>query len=132
MSLRSFGREITPEKMGVTSGEKQTILSHIQGIAYTRSEEDYQRKYEDLCNVMNHQCRQYFMRNWDNIREQWVEGLKSCQMNLCNQTTTLNHSLPNFRLVFPVEAILRNSSRIDVNFVHPRNERRYRMIQETI
>ena len=78
--------------MGITSSETQTILSHIQGIAYAHSEEDYQRIYEDLCNVMNHQCRQYFMRNWDNIREQWVEGLKSCQTNLCTRTNNCTES----------------------------------------
>ena len=39
--LRTFGREITIDKMGNPSGEKATILSHIQEITYSRDEDDY-------------------------------------------------------------------------------------------
>ena len=74
--LRTFSREITPEKMNITSAKKETILSHIQGLAYAHSEHDFNSKYEELKKVMNDPCREYFERNWYPIKEEWVEGVE--------------------------------------------------------
>ena len=80
--LRTFGREITPDKMGISSGEKSTVLAHIQELTYSRDEEDYIRRYDQLCLAMSTRVRRYFDDNWHHIREEWVEGLKCKQMNL--------------------------------------------------
>ena len=37
--LRTFGRECTTEKLGITSGERQTVLSKLQELAYAASEQ---------------------------------------------------------------------------------------------
>ena len=86
--LRTFGREITGEKMGISSGEKSTILRQIQDIAYARNEATYLEKYQELCDITNdkQKVRQYYDSNWHSIREEWVEGLKSKQMNLGTRT----------------------------------------------
>ena len=36
--LRAFGRKTTPDKMGISPGEKATVLAHIQEITYSGSE----------------------------------------------------------------------------------------------
>ena len=80
--LRTFGREITRDKMGISSGEKSTVLAHIQELTYSHDEEDYTRRYDQLCLAMSTRIRRYFDDNWHHIRDEWVEGLKSRQMNL--------------------------------------------------
>ena len=80
--LQTFGREITPDKMGISSGEKATVLAHIQELTYSASEVEYMKKYEEMCLSMSPRVKNYFDVNWHHIREQWVEGLKSNQMNL--------------------------------------------------
>ena len=49
--LRTFKREITTERMGITSGEKCTVLELLQKIAYAPSEEEYTKGYEALCDT---------------------------------------------------------------------------------
>ena len=55
--FRSFRREITTEKMNITSAQKQTILSHIQGLAYACTEDDFNNKYDEMKKVMNDPCQ---------------------------------------------------------------------------
>ena len=45
-TLRSFRREITCEKMGITSGQRNLCLELIQKMAYSMSETDYNSIYE--------------------------------------------------------------------------------------
>ena len=71
--------------MGVTLGEKATILDKIQTIAYSRNAESYQSQYDTLCEAMPDIVRNYYDRNWHPIRQEWVDGLKQI-MNLCTRT----------------------------------------------
>ena len=83
--LRTFGREITAEKMGITVGERATALELVQDIAYTCNEDDYLRKYSALCEAVPVIVKTYYDRNWHNIRCEWVTGLKK-SINFCNRT----------------------------------------------
>ena len=80
--LRSFKREINPGKMGITSGEKLTVLEIIQKIAYAPSEAEYNKNYQDLRSTQLHRVIAYFETNWHPIKQQWVEGLKHQHMSL--------------------------------------------------
>ena len=84
--LRTFKREITTEKMGITGGEKTTVLEIIQKLAYCRSEEEYSTHYEDLKSTQLHNVVTYYDSNWHSIRKEWVEGLKHQQMSLGERT----------------------------------------------
>ena len=119
--LRTFGREISVDKMSISSGEKTTILSHIQDITYSRSEVDYISKYESLCDVMCDRIRKYYDTNWHPIRSEWVEGLKSLSMNLGTRT---NNRIESFFSHLKKSVILRGS--LQDFFV------RYMMSQDTL
>ena len=47
--LRTFGREVTIEKIGITTGERSTVLDLIQDITYAPDEAAYKEKYMLLC-----------------------------------------------------------------------------------
>ena len=91
--LRTFNREVNMEKMGITSAERDTLKSLIQECVYSVSEEDYIEKYEAFKEAANDKVMDYYNRNWHSIKEEWVEGLKSKQLNL--QTRT-NNRLESF------------------------------------
>ena len=80
--LRTFKREITVEKMGITSHERTTVLEILQDLAYSRSEENYQLRYDDLQATAIKSVIDYYNTNWHTIRSEWVEGLKHRQFSL--------------------------------------------------
>ena len=46
--LRSFRREISCDKMGITSGQRQLFLNLLQKLAYSSSNEDFETVYKEL------------------------------------------------------------------------------------
>ena len=91
--LRTFGREISVEKMGITLAEKKTYLDLIQSITYARDEEDYNRQYSEFESILPQEVLKYYNKNWHPVKEEWVEGLKSQEMNLYTRT---NNRLESF------------------------------------
>ena len=85
---------MTIDKLGITSGERQTLLAKLQQLAYAPSEEEYMARYEEFCEVSpNHLVQEYFNRNWHSIKNEWVEGLKKHQMNF---NVSTNNRLESF------------------------------------
>lgn len=85
-TLRSFRREVTCEKMGITSGERNRCLEIIQKIAYSFSETDYNNNVQMLHNTKFQTVITYFEKNWNPIKEQWVHFFKNRFFNLGETT----------------------------------------------
>ena len=85
-TLRSFRREISMEKMGISAAERTVSLELLQKIAYSRSEEEYALHYDHFKNVVPRSVAEYFDKNWHGVRHEWVEGLKSQKINFLNNT----------------------------------------------
>ena len=81
-TLRSFRREVACEKMFILSVERNHVLEIIQCIAYANSEEAYKVNLELLQNTKLHIVVDYFMENWDSIKEQWIMFYKDQTFNL--------------------------------------------------
>lgn len=47
-TLRSFRREISCEKMGITSGQRQLSLELVQKMAYSSTEEEYAKVHSEF------------------------------------------------------------------------------------
>ena len=85
--LRSFSRKVTIDKLGVTAGERVTVLEKLHQLAYSKNEDDYMSLYQEFVELCpNHLVQEYFDRNWHQIRKEWVQGLKNQNMNLSNNT----------------------------------------------
>ena len=85
-TLRTFRREVTVDKMCITAAQRDKALDFLQRMTYASSEMQYQSVYEDFVSSQPVTVRQYFDRNWHDIRHQWVCGLMSSVKNLGNQT----------------------------------------------
>ncbi|XP_052061159.1 uncharacterized protein LOC127701314 [Mytilus californianus] len=91
--LRSFNREITTEKMGISSAQRHTALELLQKLVYCNSETDYEASLEEVKRKCSRQINEYIINNWHEIRHEWVFGLKLCDGSLMNTT---NNRLESF------------------------------------
>lgn len=92
-TLRTFNREITCDKMGITPDERDFSKKKIEEMCYSKSEEEYNTLYCHLTSQAPHQIIDYFNKNWHNIREQWVIGMT---YNTGNFFNTTNNRLESF------------------------------------
>ena len=92
-TFRSFRREVTAEKMGITSGQRNMSLEFLQKLAYSTSAEKYQELYSQFCDSVPTTVLNYFNVNWHPIREQWTMGMKYNSGNFLNNTNNRLESL---------------------------------------
>ena len=85
-TFRSFRREITCEKMGITSAERMRCLEIIQKIAYSKSSAEYEENLLILENTKLKSVIDYYTENWAPIKQQWVCAFKDETFNLGERT----------------------------------------------
>ena len=85
-TLRSFKREISTEKLHITSDQRQMTLEIITKLVYSKNETEYQQHYQELIDTKLKPVIDYFNKNWHAIRAEWVEGLKNNACNFLNRT----------------------------------------------
>ena len=91
--LKTMRGVITAEKLGISQAEHQLALEIISKIVYSRSEESYQELKKQLEDSTPKLVYDYFLKNWDKIRNEWVEGLKSGACHFLNRTNNWVESI---------------------------------------
>lgn len=91
--LKTFRREITSERVGITSAERYMVLEIVQRMAYSTNEEMYMKCYKELEETKLTKVIEYFNSNWHEIREQWVNGLKDDSLTYQNRTNNRVESI---------------------------------------
>ena len=86
-TLRSFRREITCEKMGITSAERLRALEILSSLAHSKTSSEYETHLGELKQTNITSVIEYVMENWHPIREQWVACFKDKHLNLGETTT---------------------------------------------
>jgi hypothetical protein len=70
-SMRTFSREITCEKMGISQADRNKSLELLQKMVYAKTEGEF----EQLHNVLNisapKRVIEYFEKNWYPIKDEW-------------------------------------------------------------
>ena len=77
MQIWTFSREVTFEKMKITSTQRADSLKLLEKLSYAVDEEDYSKIYEDFVQGAPESVANYFNNNWHGIKKEWVIGLKS-------------------------------------------------------
>ena len=72
--------------MGISVEEHLQVLAIIQSMAHATSEEVYQDLYEQLMETRFTAVKEYFIKNWHSICNEWVEGNKKKFSNFLNST----------------------------------------------
>ena len=96
-TLRSLRREVTCEKMGITSAERSHCLEILQAIAYSNTEDEYNSNVNLLRNTKIKSVTDYCQENWLPVKEQWVKCFKSQVFNL--EETTNNRLESTFNKI---------------------------------
>ena len=91
--LRTFKREVTVEKMKITQAQRDASLEMVQRLAYASTAEEYKRLYDGLCENCPLTVKDYYNKNWHQIKEEWVKCYRNVNVNLGNTTTNRVESL---------------------------------------
>ena len=62
-TLRTFKREVTSEKMGITQGEVDSLFEKFQEMAYARSTDQYEKIKEEFFSIAFISFQSYFENN---------------------------------------------------------------------
>lgn len=92
-TLRTLKREITCEKMGITSGQRVLCLETVQKMAYASSQEEYDKMYVFLQENCPRLVVEYFDKNWHTIKNEWVLGFKALCGSFLNFTNNRLESI---------------------------------------
>ena len=92
-TLRTFRREISCEKLGISSGKRVCCLEVVQKLAYASTEEEYSKIYTEFQGVAPKEVLDYFNEGWHPIRDEWVLGLKSAHGSFLNATNNRLESI---------------------------------------
>lgn len=90
--LRTFKREITPQKMSVTPALRIAILEELQSICYPRTNEEHSQLLQSIQDMECPLVMVYFMKNWCPIGHEWVSGLQG-SLTLDNRTNNRVESI---------------------------------------
>ena len=85
-TLRSFRREITCEKMGISSAERSRVLEILSEMAHSKSSGQYEKALDELKKTNIRSVIEYILENWHPINEQWVTCFKDKHLNLGETT----------------------------------------------
>lgn len=89
-TFRTFRREISTDKMGISTGQRNVCLELLQQMAYSPSEEKYIAIYSRFKDSAPLAAIEYFDEQWHQIRNEWALGMKYSTGNFLNGT---NHRL---------------------------------------
>lgn len=92
-TLRTFRREVTAEKMGITSGQRTMCLESIQKMAYASSLQEYEKLYLLFKETSPRKVVEYYNENWHDIKSEWVLGLKASCGSFLNFTNNRLESI---------------------------------------
>lgn len=92
-AMRTFNREISTNKLGITQAQRQMALEILQKMVYSRDPATYNALYEDLLKNCPLPVIEYFNKNWHDIKDEWTLGPKFQQANFLNTTNNRLESL---------------------------------------
>ena len=85
-TLRSLRREVTCEKLGISSAERLRALEILSSMAHSKTATEYHKALDELKSSNMKSVIEYVVQNWDPIKDQWVACFKDKAFNLGETT----------------------------------------------
>ena len=70
----------------VEKGQCDAARNAIRCVAYTKSQEDYNSKQEEMFNATNGQFKFYFLNNWETCTQMWASFRRDQYLHYGNAT----------------------------------------------
>ena len=83
---QTFHREVSYEKVGISSGQRIMRLELFQKMAYAATDDEYTGLYTQFQTSGSKEVLNYFNESWYPIKSEWVLGLKSSCGSFLNAT----------------------------------------------
>lgn len=71
-TLKTFSRQITVDKMKITSSERNLSLEFLSKLLYSKTPEHYDEIYSSFCESVPESVVEYFDKNWNPIKTEWT------------------------------------------------------------
>lgn len=84
--LSNFSQEVTAEKIGVSTDEIDKCLQLLTKIANSKKLQEYDLYVNELKATEIEHLIMYFEENWEEIKDEWVTGLKKTKFNIGENT----------------------------------------------
>ena len=84
--LRSFRREVTCEKLGISTAERLRALEILSRMAHSKTATEYDKALDELKSSNMKRVAEYVLQNWEPIKDQWVACFKDKAFNLGETT----------------------------------------------
>lgn len=91
--LKTFKREITTAKRDITKEQRDAVLRLLEELVYSRSAEEYDLLYAELCDLHLEKVMEYYDTNWHNIKDEWAMYARNQHFNCLNSTNNRTESL---------------------------------------
>ncbi|XP_064463415.1 zinc finger SWIM domain-containing protein 3-like [Ornithodoros turicata] len=85
-TLRTFHREVNYTKMGITASERDCALELLQKMVMSRSDELFETLQDEFDNIVAAPVKEYYNKNWRNIKYEWCTGPHFMDSNFNNIT----------------------------------------------
>ena len=92
-TLGSFRREVTCEKLGITSAERLRCLELLSRLACAKSRKEFEDTWEEIKATKIKSVIEYLELNWLPIKDQWVACFKDKTINLGENTNNRLESM---------------------------------------
>ena len=106
--LRAMRKKI--KQLKATAEVKSSLLEITTQMVYSKSNEKYDKLYNDLTSVKNNEFKNYFDANWHNCVDKWSLFTRQSLLTLGIDT---NNRIENFNR--QLKAVLRNSDHLSLS-----------------
>lgn len=91
-TLRTFNREISSAKRGITTEQRSEALRILQKMVYSTTNEEYENLYEEL-KLLPESIVNYLDENWSHIKDEWVLSTDFFRDSFYNTTNNRTESI---------------------------------------
>jgi hypothetical protein len=88
-----FRREVTCDRMGITPRQRDLCLDILQQIVHSTSADIYNEKYRLLEETGITAVIDYYKKNWENVKEEFVECFSAMNLTFGNRTSVRPESV---------------------------------------
>ncbi|KAH9379452.1 hypothetical protein HPB48_022114 [Haemaphysalis longicornis] len=92
-TLRTFGREVSAKKLGITAEDRQTSLKLLQKMVLSKSDNEFEKHEKEFDQEVHPSIKAYYDKNWRPVRHEWYTGPQFVESSFNNTT---NNRLENF------------------------------------
>lgn len=87
--LRTFGRKVTTEKMGITNNKRKISLDYLEKLVYARTDDVFIKPENKFRESSPQTVGEYYDKNWKHCRNEWNVNEHFIKSKFLNNTNII-------------------------------------------